>query len=181
MIEAPVNLRDVLIISMVYYTGMRANEIATCKLQNINQDERVIFIIGKGNKPRTIPYPELFDRPLQYWINVERKSYVHANSPYLFPSKHGPHLNPVSIHNIVCKNAEKAGIQETIGYRPNGKRIYKVHTHILRHTYAHHSIEDDIPLTHVQQMMGHANINTTIHYAGRNSVYKPYHDQFKGV
>ena len=181
LMEAPDNLRDTLIIATLYYLGLRANELALLKLADVDTEKRIVSIIGKGNKFRLVPFSPKLDRAIQLWLRQERRSYVSSDGPYFFPSMHGNHLHTKAIHEIVHNAAVKAGIQETIGWRADGKRIYKVHTHILRHSYARHAIDDDIPLNHIQRMMGHSSISTTIRYAGESSVFKAYYDKFKGV
>ena len=181
LLEAPDNLRDILIIAILYYLGLRASEVALLKVENVDLENRVIEIVGKGNKPRKVPYSSKLDRVIHLWLHRERRSYVSSDSPYFFPSKHGKHLCTKAIHEIVHKAAEKAGIQKVIGKRADGKKMFKVHPHILRHSYATHAVDDDIPLNIVQKMMGHSNISTTIRYAGEHSVFKTYHERFKGV
>ena len=181
LIEAPDNLRDTLIIAMFYYLGLRANELASLKLENVDTRNRLIEVIGKGNKPRKIPYSSKLDRAIHLWLHSERISYVSCDGPYFFPSKHGKKLRTNSIHRIVHKAAIKAGIQKVVGKRGDGANIYKVHPQILRHSFATHASQDEIPLNHIQRYMGHSNILTTVHYAGENGFFGSYHEKFKGV
>lgn len=181
LIEAPDNIRDTLIIAISYYSGLRANELSKLKLENIDTEKRIIKVIGKGNKPRIVPYSKKLDRIIYLWIHKERKSYVNSDSPYFFPSKHSNYLHTHTIHRIVHHAAKKAGIQKIVGRRADGKPIYKVHTHILRHSHATHASEDEIPLNHIQHMMGHSHISTTLRYAGETSIFKTYYNKFKGI
>jgi len=181
LIEAPDNLRDVLLIAMLYYLGLRVSEAAYLTNENVDTENRIIEVIGKGNKPRKIPYSSKLDRAIFIWLHKERKSYTNNNSPYFFLSKHGEHLNPKSISNMVHNYAKKAGIQKVIGRNADGKKIYRVHPHILRHSFATHAADDDIPLTLIQKMMGHSNLSTTIGYMGEQNGFKAYYDKFKGV
>lgn len=181
LIEAPDNLRDTLIIAMLYYLGLRANELALLKVERVDTENRVIKVVGKGNKPREVPFSSKLDRAINQWLYCERKSYVNSDSPYFFLSKHGKHLCTKAIHEIVHKAAVNAGIQKVIGKRANGSKIFKVHPHILRHSYANHGVCDGIPLNLLQRMMGHRNISSTIRYAGESSVFETYHEKFKGV
>jgi site-specific recombinase XerD len=181
LLEAPDNLRDMLIIAVMYYLGLREAEVAGLKIEDVNTAERTMSVIGKGNKFRTVPYSSKLDRAIQLWISIERRSYVTANGPYLFPSMHGKKLTTKAIYGIVFDSAVKAGMQKVIGTRADGSKIYKVHPHILRHSYAAHAAEDDIPLNLIQRMMGHSNITTTLRYTGENGTFKVYHERFKGV
>ena len=181
LIEAPDNLRDTLIIAILYYLGLRANELALLKVENVGTQNRIVEVIGKGNKPRKIPYSSKLDRAIHLWLHYERRSYVNSDGPYFFPSKHDKYLRTNTIARIVYKSAEKTGIQKVVGKRSDGKKIYKVHPHILRHSYATHAADDDIPIALIQKMMGHSHIGTTIRYTGESSVFKSYHEKFKGV
>lgn len=181
LIEAPDNIRDALIILILYYCGLRAEEITRIKIEDIDIKNRTIDIIGKGNKPRTVPYAKKLDKIIDLWLKRERTSYTNGDGPYFFPSKHGDKLTTSALYRIVYKSAEKANIQRILGKRADGSLIYKVHPHILRHSYATHAVEDGIPLNHVQEYMGHSNINTTLRYTGKSGIFKSYYKKFKGV
>ena len=181
LLEAANNLRDVLIIGVQYYAGLREKEVTLLKLDDIDTKERTLKVIGKGNKPRMTPYSAKLDRAFELWLSHVRASYMSTNSPYLFTTKHGKQLSPKAIYDIIHETAEKAHIQQIIGARADGTRIHRVHPHILRHSYATHAAEDDIPLNLIQRMMGHSNISTTLRYAGETSAFRPYHERFKGI
>lgn len=181
LIERPDNLRDTLIIAMLYYLGLRVNELASLKIENVDTENRIIEVMGKGNKPRKVPYSQKLDRAIHLWLCQERRSYVYSNDSYFFPSKHGGHLSPKSISNMVHNYAVKAGIQKVIGEKADGSKIYRVHPHILRHSYATHAAKDDIPITLIQKMMGHSRLSTTIRYMGEPNSFKSYYEKFKGV
>lgn len=181
LIETADNPRDTLIIAMLYYLGLRVKELAFLRIENVDTINRVAEVIGKGNKPRKVPYSIHLDRAIHLWLSKERKGYVNYYSPYFFPSKHGKHLRPHSIANIVYNVAEKAGIQKVVGKRSDGSKMYKIHPHILRHSYATHAVDDEIPLYIIQRMMGHTRLDTTLRYAGELSPFKSYYDKFKGV
>ncbi len=181
MIEEAESIRDTLILSLLFYTGLRANEISKIKLEDIDTKERVLKIVGKGDKPRYVPYSKILDRLIHRWLRNDRKSYVHSDSPYFFPSKHNKFLTTRRIYEIVTKYAKKAGIQKKIGERGNGNTIKRVHPHILRHSYATHAVADGVPLEHLKELMGHSNIHTTMHYAGNTGIFDSYKTRFKGL
>jgi site-specific recombinase XerD len=181
LIDAPNSIRNTLIISLLYYGGFRADEITKIKVDDVDRINRTIEIIGKGNKPRTVPYAKKLDRIIDLWLKKERRSYVNQDGPYFFPSKHGKKLTTSAVYRIVHRGAEKAGIQKIVGIRGNGSPIYKVHPHVLRHSYATHAVEDEIPLNHIQQYMGHSNITTTLRYTGQLGIFKSYYKKFKGI
>lgn len=181
LIEAPNSIRNALIILLLYYCGFRADEITRIKVDDVDRTNRTIAIVGKGNKPRVVPYAEKLDRIIDMWLKKERRSYVNHDSPFFFPSKHGSQLTTSALFRIVHRNAVKAGIQKIVGRRGDGSAIYKVHCHVLRHSFAKHALDDEIPLNHIQQYMGHSNITTTLRYTGQSGVFKSYYSKFKGV
>lgn len=181
LIDAPDSIRDTLIISMLYYCGFRVDEITKIKINDVDRLNHTIEIVGKGNKPRVVPYAGKLDRIIDLWLKKERRSYVNHESPFFFPSKHGNKLTTSAVYRIVHINAVKAGIQKIVGSRGDTSPIYKVHPHVLRHSFATHALEDEIPLNHIQQYMGHSNIATTLRYTGQSGIFISYFNNFKGV
>lgn len=184
ILEAVKPLRDTLIIALLYLTGLRADELAKIKVEDIDTERRIIRVVGKGDKPRKVTYLSLLDGPLQHWIDHERKSYVSSEkSLYLFPSKHGDHLNPNSIRRIVDDAAERAGVQEVMGKRADGGKIHKANPHAFRRSFATHGAEFGIPLDDIRRMMGHSKLETTLIYIKESveKVFKSYHENFKGI
>jgi len=181
LIDAPDSIRDTLIVSLLYYSGFRCEEITKIELDNVDTNSRTIEIVGKGNKVRVVPFSQKLDRIMDLWLKRERRSYVSYDSPYFFPSKHGGQLTTSAVYRIVHKNAVKAGIQQIVGTRGDGSPIYKAHPHALRHSFAQHAVDDQIPLNHIQQYMGHSNITTTLRYTGLSGIFSSYYKNFKGV
>lgn len=181
LIETPKNLRDALIIGFLYYSGLRVDELVSLTLDSVDVENRILEVVGKGNKPRKVPYSSKLDCAIRYWLNHVRISYVSHDGLFFFPSKNGFKLRTNSVYKMVHKAAVKAGIQQIVGRRADGSNIYRVHPHTLRHSYAHHAIDDDISLNLLQKMMGHSSINMTIRYAGESGIFKSYYEKFRGI
>lgn len=181
LINAADSIRNTLIISIIYYCGLRAEEVTRIKLEDVDRVNRTISILGKGDKPRVVPYAKKLDHIITLWLKKERRSYVNTDESFFFPSKHGNQLTTSAVYRIIHRNAEKAGIQKTLGKRGDGSLIYRVHVHTLRHCFAQHCVEDNIPLNHIQEIMGHSNITTTLRYTGKKGVFNPYYQMFKGI
>lgn len=184
ILEAVKPLRDMLIIALLYFTGLRANELAKIKVGDIDTDQRIIEVIGKGDKPRKVTYSSLLDRPLQLWLNRERGSYVSSErSPYLFPSKHGDSLSPNTIRRIADDGAEEAGVQEVMGRRADGGKIHKANPHAFRRSFATHCAESGVPLEDIRRMMGHSKVETTLTYIVESigKTFESYHENFEGI
>lgn len=185
LLEAASTLRNVLIVAFLYYCGLRAKEVATLKVEDVDTDNRILEVVGKGNKPRKVPYPPILDRPVQRWLNRERKSYVSSGrTPYFFPSKHGDHLQSKTLHKIINGLAEEAEIQKKIGKRANGDRILRVNNHACRRSHATHTVRDGVPPGDVQRVMGHAKRDTLLTHYIKDSdeeIFAPYHETFEGL
>ncbi|KXB03725.1 hypothetical protein AKJ47_01765 [candidate division MSBL1 archaeon SCGC-AAA261G05] len=184
LIEAASSLRDTLIVCFLYYLGLRAKEVATLKVDKVDPENRVVEVVGKGDKIRKVPLPAVLGRPVRRWLRKERRTYTRSGeSPYFFPSKHGEHLRPKSVRKVVDRLAEKAGIQEIIGERADGGKIHRVHPHALRRSFATHGNDEGIPLEDIKRMMGHEKIETTLTYTKESieKAFESYHTNFEGV
>lgn len=182
LIEAAKTLRNTLIVSFLYYLGLRVGGLVRLKLECLRREDRLVDVVGKGEKPRTVPYPAELDRPIDRWLRKERKGYANSErSPYFFPSKHGVRLSANTIYDIVHEVATEAGVQEVVGEKGNGDKIYKVKPHVLRYSFATHALEDGVPLKHIEQIMGHEDVKTTLVYTGESGVFDAYREKFRGV
>ena len=135
LIDAAVKERDKLLVMMFAYTGARLSEVANLTWENIDFKEKTIKIYGKGRKERILPlHPELYEKLLLY-----KKS---SKSEKVFE------IAPRTIEAIIEKLSEKA----------LGKRI---HPHQLRHTFATTLLKRGVDLRTIQELLGHAKLDTT--------------------
>lgn len=187
LIAAPEILRDTLIIATYYYLGLRKKELTNIDDSDINREQQTIQVTGKGGKTRTVPYSEDLKPLLNRWRDEIRPLYQEGDESALF--LWGPHERPSGristekCYKIVKEAAEEAGIQEVIGRDCNGNPKYRVHPHVLRHSYGSHSIEDGIPVHVLSDLMGHESIETTMRYVhqSNNTLFDSYHANFEGV
>lgn len=135
LIQVPDNLRDRLIIALLYDTGLRTNELADLKLSDIDPEKEMIKVVGgKRGRDRLVPYSReklgMVGMLVDFWLRKERGSYLDAgDDDHFFVSRHGKGLKPDEIRKIVRKAAEQAGIQKIHGVTPR----------ILRHSFATHA------------------------------------------
>lgn len=147
ILEVIENIKHSLIIKFCYGMGLRVSEIAALKLEHINtKDFKVLISSAKGKKDRYVYLPES--------VLPDIKKYYNQYFPetYLFEGTPG---NPLSIRTIqtVFKNSmKKAGIDRNVGI------------HCLRHSYATHLLEFGTDISHIQKLLGHNNIKTTLNY-----------------
>lgn len=143
MIDNTPNVKHRLIIKLLYGCGLRVSEIINLKKEDLNFDEKLIFVkLAKGKKDRFVKIPELIIRGLKSYCQLE-------TSKLLFPSNRGGKLTPATIQAILKNSAKKAEIK---------KRVYP---HLLRHSFATHLLENGIDLRVIQKLLGHGDIKTT--------------------
>jgi len=185
LIEAAKSARDRLVIAVLYYTGLRTSELASLKLDDVDVKKGVVRVVrGKGGRSRWVKYNTgHLGALVDCWLGKERKSYLNAgNTDYFFVSRTGKKLSSKAICEIVRKAAERAGIQEIIGKSADGRPIYRVSSHALRHTFAAHAYWDGVELERIQRLMGYKPSTATIFVEEPlERLFKSYDEHFRGV
>jgi len=143
-------IRDKAIIETMYATGMRASEVVTLRLDNVNLEIGFLRCIGKGNKERIIPLGKKAIASIRKYLESSRQALIrNKESSVLFLNRSGKGLSRQSLWKIIKRYARQARIKKSI--KP----------HILRHSFATHLLERGADLRSVQEMLGHSNISTT--------------------
>ena len=157
------NLRDLAIIDLLASTGMRVGELVNINIEDIDFENRECVVFGKGNKER----PVYFDARTKIHLKNYLKNRTDDN-PALFVSLDKP-FNRLQISGV------------EIRLRNLGRRlgIHRVHPHKFRRTVATRAIDKGMPIEQVQSLLGHSQIDTTMHYAmvNQNNV-KESHRKF---
>lgn len=143
------NLRDLAIIDLLASTGMRVGELVNINIDDVDFENRECVVFGKGNKER----PVYFDARTKIHLRNYLNSRTDKN-PALFVSLDKPY-NRLQISGV------------EIRLRNLGRRlgINKVHPHKFRRTVATRAIDKGMPIEQVQNLLGHSQIDTTMHYA----------------
>lgn len=137
-------LRNKLILTLLYSTGLRVSELVTLETDSVDLDERTIRIRGKGEKDRIVLFDE---NTLLLMEDYLSKSSMEGD--YLFVNRSGNHLTPRYIQMMIKEYAEAAGIRK------------RVTPHILRHSFATHLLKNGVDIRAIQQLLGHSNLSTT--------------------
>ena len=137
-------MRDKLILTLLYSTGLRVSELVNLIIKDIDFDERTMLIRGKGDKDRVV----LFDKNAKALI-IKYLNLREQDNKYLFVNKQGNPLTPRYIQLMIKKYGEEAGIKK------------KVTPHVLRHSYATHLLKNGVDIRVIQQLLGHASLSTT--------------------
>ncbi|MBN1796616.1 MAG: site-specific tyrosine recombinase XerD [Sedimentisphaerales bacterium] len=143
-------LRDKAMLELLYATGMRAGEMASLKVQDLNFKIGYLRCIGKGKKERIIPVGRTALEAAQEYLKELRPALVKPFSDdYLMLSRTGRGLSRIEIWRLIKKYANRAGMPKNL----------TVHT--LRHCFATHLLSGGADLRSVQEMLGHVDISTT--------------------
>ena len=137
-------------LELLYASGLRISELAGAKLENLNLEEGVVRVTGKGNKTRLVPVGRKACAAIATYLEEERPRLVKRRSGgEVFLSTRGRRLTTVRIWQIVKAVARRSGLETN------------VYPHLLRHSFATHLLGNGADLRIIQEMLGHADISTT--------------------
>lgn len=134
---------------MLYSTGIRVGELVNIDISDINFEERECIVYGKGNKERKVYFDARTKLHLQNYLSKRDD-----NNEALFVTLDKPH-----------ERLKISGVE--VRLRNLGKKydIHKVHPHKFRRSMATKAIDKGMPIEQVQKLLGHQQIDTTMHYA----------------
>jgi integrase/recombinase XerC len=146
----PLALRDRLIVELLYATGIRVSELCGLDVDDIDTDHRLVRVLGKGNKQRTVPFGRPAAEALGTWLADGRPALVTAESgPALLLGTRGRRLDVRQARTVVHQTVAAVDGAPDIG--PHG----------LRHSAATHLLEGGADLRVVQELLGHSSVATT--------------------
>lgn len=141
--------RDRLILEMLYATGVRVGELVSIKVSDIHFGDRMILILGKGNKERMVPYGDYCEEILTMYLKDGYVSLNQKNSPYLFLNHLGGKLTERGVRYLLEQIISHTSIQKHIS------------PHMIRHSFATHLLNQGCDLMTVQKLLGHESIKAT--------------------
>jgi integrase/recombinase XerD len=144
-------LRDRAMLETLYATGCRASEVVNLKLNDLYLDAAFCKCFGKGSKQRVVPLGQPAVAALRAYIggNEEDRGRPKTETEVVFVSKTGRRLTRIHLWSLVKKYCKRAGLPSTVS------------PHTLRHSFATHLLAGGADLRSVQEMLGHASIQTT--------------------
>ena len=151
----PVVLRDKALLEFMYATGCRVSEAVGTNLDDIDLEEKVVRLMGKGSKQRLVPLGSYARNSVVAYLNagrgeLERRSTAKVpERRALFLNKRGKRISRQSVWEIVKTAGERADITKPL------------HPHTLRHSFATHLIQGGADVRTVQELLGHASVTTT--------------------
>lgn len=146
----PLALRDRVIVEMLYATGIRVSELCGLDVDDVDTGRRLLRVLGKGNKQRTVPYGEPARQALNAWLAHGRPVLATAKSgSALLLGARGGRLDARQARTVVHETVAAVDGAPDIG--PHG----------LRHSAATHLLEGGADLRVVQELLGHSSLATT--------------------
>ncbi len=144
-------LRNDAILELLYATGLRISELVGLNIEDLNFNERLIKVRGKGKKERIVPFSEIAEEKLKKYLKVRAKLEV-KDTTALFVNRFGKRLTQRYIQKMIKTYRILAGIEKD--FTP----------HSLRHSFATHLLERGADLRVIQELLGHSSLNTTQRY-----------------
>ncbi len=148
----PVRVRDWAILELLYATGIRVAELCALDVGSLMPSTQMLRVIGKGDKERVVPYGDPAARALEVWQQRARPQLVtSASGAALFLGARGGRIDQRIVRSALHRLTARAGVHDLA---PHG----------LRHTAATHMLEGGADLRAVQELLGHASLQTTQRY-----------------
>jgi site-specific recombinase XerD len=145
----PLQLRDRALFELAYACGLRAEELVTLRLGDVDYDGEQLRVEGKGAKTRFVPVGEPAMRALRGYLERGRGALSHDDRDVLFLSKSGRPLHTSDVRRRLRAWCAQAGIAADVS------------PHALRHSFATHLLNGGADLRSIQELLGHASIATT--------------------
>ena len=150
LVTDPLGHRDRTMLEVLYATGLRVTELVSLKYSQVNLNQGVIRVLGKGNRERLIPVGEEAVRWLGEFINGARSEILlDRATDYLFPTRRGDRMTRQAFWHIIKRYARKSLIEKALS------------PHTLRHAFATHLLNHGADLRVVQMLLGHSDLSTT--------------------
>ena len=142
-------LRDRTMFEMMYGCGLRLSEVVNLRLNDIDFNNRILYITGKGDKQRIVPFYDLINDLLNKYLKEVRNKYAKEDNDHVFINQRGEQLTSRGVQYLLDKAVTTNGLP------------FKVHPHTLRHSFATHLLDAGVDIRAVQQLLGHSSLSTT--------------------
>ena len=149
-VSDPLGHRDRTMLEVLYATGLRVSELINLKQSEINLNQGVLRIVGKGDRERLIPLGDEAQNWIREFISGPRTEILlERQTDYLFPTRRGDRMTRQAFWHIIKRYSKLAEIDN------------KMSPHTLRHAFATHLLNNGADLRVVQMLLGHSDLSTT--------------------
>jgi integrase/recombinase XerD len=165
----PASLCDQAMLELAYASGLRISELRALRLEQLHLDAGFVTVIGKGNKERVVPVGRTAKTALNLYLDSGRPKLVTPKSPAsVFLTSRGTPFAQTTLWGRFKRRVLRSGIERNVT------------PHMMRHSFATHLLEHGADLRVIQELLGHANINTTeiyTHVSGSRlrEVHRKFH------
>ncbi len=171
----PAGIRDRAILELLYAAGLRVGELVALDLQDVQLDQRLLRVLGKGRKERLVPFGRQAREALLAYL-PERARWRRGRNwtdDALFVNQRGGRLSDRSVRRIL-----DGAVSRTAD-------LHHLHPHALRHAFATHLLEAGMDLRAIQELLGHSSLSTTQVYTSVDlahlmAVYRKSHPRADG-
>jgi len=144
--DGPRKLRDDAVLELLYGSGLRVSELCNLQFSSFDFIQKLVRVVGKGNKERLIPLSEKSVIAINSWISHGRTKMLGAadDNDFVFLNLRGKPISPRDIRRLIDRRS-----------------LTPVNPHALRHTFATHLLDGGADLREVQELLGHADLSST--------------------
>ena len=168
--DDPLSLRNRAILELLYASGLRASEICDLRTSGVDMKECMLRVVGKGSKERLVPFGRSASASLARYVAEGRPALDRTGkSPFFFlNARQGRRIGRRQIESIVVDAGLAAGLSQ------------RIHPHMLRHSFASHLLSNGADLRVIQELLGHASVDTTQIYTSTDmqhlaQTFKKFH------
>ena len=139
--------RNLLIVDMLYSTGIRREELINIKINDLLLNQNLIKVLGKRNKERLVPLIINLKKRIENYLKYRKE--IKTNFPFLFITKNGKKIGPSLVYRVVKNYFSKVSTK------------VKTSPHVLRHSFATHMLNNGADINSIKEIMGHSSLAST--------------------
>ena len=139
--------RNLLIVDMLYSTGIRREELINIKINDLQLNQNLIKVLGKRNKERLVPLIVDLKKRIEEYLKYRKE--IKTNFPFLFITKTGKKIGPSLVYRVVKNYFSKVSSK------------VKTSPHVLRHSFATHMLNNGADINSIKEIMGHSSLAST--------------------
>ena len=167
-VTTPYEARNKAILELLYSSGLRISELTDLELSNLDLDDCIVRVMGKGKKERIVPLGDYAIHALEDYLENYRDLLNRKNSSAVFLNNRGTKISRQFIFKTIKEECIKKGIKKNVS------------PHTLRHSFATHLLKNGADLRIIQELLGHENLSTTQIYTHLgNETLKQEYDSHK--
>ena len=137
------------LLELLFACGLRISELVNLTFSQLNMEQQLVRVVGKGNKERIVPFGNICRQALNDYINGVREVFQRERSSFVFINKKGKQVTRQYVARMIKLQSQKVGFTKNVT------------CHTLRHSFATQLLEGGADLRSVQELLGHSDISTT--------------------